>query len=135
MNEEIGKWIFLANGDLKSAEDLIMSREPVLISVCFHCQQAVEKYLKAYLFSYNINLKKTHNIYELLNCCIEIDKEFELLEKEQVDKLTIYAVEIRYPDDFYIPTIEEAKEAIGLAKKTKDFVIAKLKDKGFKLSL
>jgi HEPN domain-containing protein len=34
-------------------------------------------------------------------------------------KLTRYAVQVRYPDDFYIPTIEDAKEAIRIAQKVK----------------
>lgn len=47
------------------------------------------------------------------------------------DKLTLYAVDIRYPDDFYTPTYEEAKEAIEIAEAVKNFVIDKLKEAGF----
>ena len=41
--------------------------------------------------------------------------------------LTEYAVEFRYPDDFYIPSIEETKEAYNLALKVKDFVLERIK--------
>lgn len=36
--------------------------EDITEIVCFHCQQAVEKYLKALLLSNNEDIQKTHNI-------------------------------------------------------------------------
>lgn len=38
-----------------------------------------------------------------------------------------YAVEIRYPDFWLEPEIEDAKEALETAKKVKEFVFDKLK--------
>jgi hypothetical protein len=32
--------------------------------ICFHCQQSAEKYLKAFLFSNDIEPDKTHNLVE-----------------------------------------------------------------------
>lgn len=46
--------------------------------------------------------------------------------KEEVDELTDYAVTVRYPDDFYIPTLTEAKEAFEMAKKIKNHVSNKI---------
>jgi hypothetical protein len=46
---------------------------------------------------------------------------------DEADILTEYAVEFRYPDDFYIPDIEEAKEAYSLALKVKDFILERVK--------
>ena len=40
--------------------------------------------------------------------------------------LTDYAVEIRYPDDWYEPSMEETKEAYAIALKVKEFVLKKL---------
>ena len=37
-----------------------------------------------------------------------------------------YAVEIRYPDDFYIPDIEETKRAFTAALDIKNFILKKL---------
>ena len=45
---------------------------------------------------------------------------------EMVEKLEDYAVEIRYPDDWYYPTVMEAKEAYEIAKKVKEFVLNKV---------
>jgi len=40
--------------------------------------------------------------------------------------LTDYAVEIRYPDEWYEPTPDEAKLAYELANEVKQFVLEKL---------
>lgn len=131
--DEIKKWLIKAENDLKTAKILIESKDVVTESVCFHCQQAVEKYLKAFLVFYKKEFRKTHIIAELLKLCIDLDNDFNKLKELNIQSLSIYAVEIRYPDDFYIPTIEEAKESIDLAEKTKAFIIDKLKEKGLNL--
>lgn len=92
-------------------------------TICFHSQQTVEKLLKAYLVTKKKEFAKTHNLKALLKLCIEEDKEFN---KINVDKLSFYAVELRYPDDFYIPTVEEAKGSYKIAEKVKKFVLRKL---------
>lgn len=94
-------------------------------SVCFHCQQAVEKYLKAYLVFLSITFSKTHEIGELITKCESKDKEISVF-KEEADKLTDYAIEIRYPDDWYEPTLNEAKEAFTIARKIKEFIQNKI---------
>jgi hypothetical protein len=43
--------------------------------------------------------------------------------------LNSYAVELRYPDDFYIPDIKEAKKAYETALKVKEFVLKKIRSK------
>lgn len=125
MNEYIEKWILKALEDLKliSHELSFPPEEVVTGAVCFHSQQAVEKLLKAYLILENIDFGKTHDLKYLLNLCIKQDKDFK---KVKVGDLTFYAVEVRYPDEFYIPTIEEAKECSEIAAKIKEFVFFKL---------
>ena len=54
--------------------------------------------------------------------CKRLDPEFERIE---IGNLTQYAIEVRYPDEFYIPTLEEAKEAYEIARKIKDFILEK----------
>jgi HEPN domain-containing protein len=133
VNEEktAKRWIFLAEGDLKTAEDELSTTEPFTNTICFHSQQCVEKYLKAYLSFVGKPFRKTHDISELIELCKEVDEEFEILYSLNAAKLTRYAVDIRYPDEFYIPSIEEAKEALEIAKKVRNFIIRKLKEIGF----
>jgi HEPN domain-containing protein len=121
----VKKWLLKAGNDLKTAMHGFKAKKIITDSICFHCQQAVEKYLKAYLISRNIAPVKTHKIEVLLAECIKFDLTFNELQDSSI--LTEYAVELRYPDDFYIPDIEEAKDAYKLAKKVKLFVIKRIK--------
>jgi len=120
----VNGWILKANRDLLTIEHELTMNEPVTDSICFHAQQTAEKYLKAYLISEQKKFSRTHNIDLLLQLCIEIENSF--VELEEIIKLTDYAVELRYPDDFYIPNLDEAKDAYEVAKKVKLFVIEKI---------
>jgi len=127
-NEAVKKWILKAENDLKIAKDEILTKDPATDAICFHAQQCVEKYLKAYLIYNDKEITKTHDILFLIKQCSLIDYEFKYLLEINADSLTSYAVEIRYPDDFYFPDIQEAKEAIEICEKVKEFVNNKLKD-------
>ena len=74
----------------------------------------------------NRPFRKTHDVTLLLKLCIDIDKSFKQLLEAEVDKLYPKAVEVRYPEVEYDVSFEEAKEAIELAEKVKDFVLKKL---------
>ncbi len=122
--ELIDSWIVKAEKDLISAKHELSFSDAVTETICFHCQQAVEKYLKAYLVFLGISFTKTHEIGELITKCESRDSEISVL-KEKADKLTDYAVEVRYPEDEFEPTLEEAKESFDIAKKIKEFVLNK----------
>ncbi len=119
--ELISNWLDKADKDLLSVEHELSFSDVVTETVCFHCQQAAEKHLKAYLVFLDIPFTKTHEIGELITKCESGDKEISLL-KEEADKLTDYAVEIRYPDDWFEPSLTDAKEAFKIAKRIKEFV-------------
>ena len=123
--ELINSWMNKANKDLLSVQHELSFPDAVTETVCFHCQQAVEKYLKGYLISLGISFAKTHEIGELITKCENKDSEISVF-KEEADKLTDYAIEIRYPDDWYEPTLEEAKEAFEIATKIKEFIQNKI---------
>ncbi|MCL0049404.1 HEPN domain-containing protein [Dehalococcoidia bacterium] len=101
----VNKWIEKANKDLLSAERELSFEDPVTETVCFHSQQAVEKYLKAFLVYHQIYFTKTHRIIDLLELCATVDSSFKD-ELEDADNLTDYAVEVRYPDVWVEPGIE-----------------------------
>ena len=46
--ETVKKWLLLADGDSKTAKDEFDTENPVTNTICFHAQQCVEKYLKAF---------------------------------------------------------------------------------------
>jgi len=121
----VNKWIKKANKDLLSAERELSFEDPVTETVCFHSQQAVEKYLKAFLVYHQIHFTKTHRIMDLLELCATVDSSFKD-ELEDADNLTDYAVEVRYPDVWVEPGIEETEEALEIANKVKEFVLSKI---------
>jgi len=121
-------WLLKAESDLRTAQILIKDENPPTDSICFHAQQAVEKLLKAYLTYLDIKAPKTHDIATLLEFCLSADEEFKELDREKLEELTFYAVEIRYPDAFYQPSIEEAREALKQAVSLKEFVLKKLRE-------
>lgn len=120
-----GQWCTIAERDLLTARQGLDMPEVVRETVCYHLQQTAEKYLKAYLVKHQVEFSKSHNIMYLLNLCATIDPAFAI-ELADADMLTDYAVEIRYPDDWYVPDIEETNRALELAMKVRDFVLKRL---------
>jgi HEPN domain-containing protein len=120
----LAQWKSKAENDLQTIEHLLDDAEILTDPICFHAQQAAEKFLKLFLISRNTMPPKTHNIKELLVECAKFDPDFQNLNDAVI--LTEYAVSLRYPDDFYTPSIEEAKDAHHLAKKVQDFVMPRL---------
>lgn len=132
MNEDtVKKWIAKAESDFKIGKSEISTTNPATDAICFHMQQCVEKFLKAFLVFNGKEIRKTHDIAELIETCSEIDAVFKKLFETRAEKLTDYTVEIRYIEEFYFPTLQEAKEAIEICEMVKEFVTVKLKGKGF----
>ncbi|MEM5820944.1 MAG: HEPN domain-containing protein [Candidatus Aenigmatarchaeota archaeon] len=121
------KWIEYANEDLEEAKEKLLKKK--YRYACYFAQQAAEKFLKAFLIQNDKPFRKTHNILELIEMCKEIDGDFENLKKENVELLTSYAIVSRYPEFEIEISEEEAKEAIEIAEKVKEFVLKKLKEK------
>jgi len=124
MNKLVKEWIHKAENDFLDAENNLKSQKVPTDTVCFHCQQVAEKYMKAYLISKNKSSPKIHNLIRLMELCRKLNPSFLKL-KDELIILNDYAVEIRYPDDWYEPTGVEANEALELAKKIKDFALKK----------
>ncbi len=126
LQQLVKNWLIKAGNDLKIGQDEMQTAEPTTDMVCYHMQQCVEKCLKAFLVSHQKPFRRTHDIAELIEQCKKIDSTFDTLYQNQTDSLTIYGVEIRYPDDFYMPTREEADSSIQIALFAKEFISAKL---------
>jgi len=120
-------WFKKAQNDLKTGRDEFQTDDPATDTICFHMQQAVEKYLKGFLVYHGLEAEKTHNISRILKQCIDLDSSFSMLADTGIDILTPYGTVIRYPDDFYIPEIDETAEAIRLAEITEKFIKDKVR--------
>ena len=83
------RWIKKAENELKVVEYLLEFEDAPMDILCFHCQQAVEKYLKAYLTWVDVRVKKTPDLESVLNLCIAKDEEFKKLDRDKISKLTM----------------------------------------------
>ncbi|MEW6681140.1 MAG: HEPN domain-containing protein [bacterium] len=115
-------WFKKGDNDLKNAKIVIETEDPPTDTVCFHCQQLAEKYLKGFLVYHNCEFEKEHDLGYLVNLCCSIDNSFDTI-LDIVENLTPYAVEARYPTDiFYEYEVDEAREAIRNAEYIKEFI-------------
>ncbi|MBI4404032.1 MAG: HEPN domain-containing protein [Deltaproteobacteria bacterium] len=116
-------WLEKARADLISAKVLLKTKDPSqLYQVLFHCQQAAEKSLKAFLVWHAVSFRWTHDIAEIGDQCALIEKSFEPLIG-QVKYLSDYAWVYRYPGEDPLPTVKEAKAGLRDAKRV--FSVAK----------
>ena len=114
-------WLEIAESDLSAAR--VLFEESLYSSAVFHTQQCAEKALKGYIAAHNGQLRKTHDLVELLRCSALYDLELWKLI-HQVKLLKPFDVEYRYPDD-YVPleservekAIDSAREVLFLVKK------------------
>ncbi len=127
-NKTVIEWLKFANENFSVAEHELERDDAACNTICFLCQEAAEKYLKSYLISKGWELKRTHDIVELLEYCSDYDNGFDqLVEAGRI--LNDYIVEGRYPGDISFETIEteQAQEAYNVARYIKECVEARLR--------
>ena len=116
-------WLNKADHDLITAQRVLEIEPMILDTACFHCQQAVEKYLKGFLAYHNKEIERTHDIIFLLSLCSKIDTAFSEVEPLNINA---YAVQGRYPDDNLVPEATEAKSYYQLALDVRALVIERI---------
>ena len=97
MKRETAKWVLKAEEDWEGAHRLAGEKKPLRDLVCFHCQQAAEKYLKALLQENGAVVPKTHNLDDLLDLLLPHEATLAPLRRI-LRSLSRFAVEYRYPD-------------------------------------
>lgn len=90
-------WARKAEHDLRNSRASLASGDPAWDTVCFHAQQAAEKYLKAYLVLQGVIPPRTHDLGLRLRLTKDFDPTLDALRID-CDFLTDFAVEARYPD-------------------------------------
>ena len=125
--EIINEWLVIAYEDYRSAKFLYdkMTPKPLEI-ICYHCQQAAEKSLKAYLCAIGVDIPKTHEVKRLCDMCAESDSTFSELFSD-CEELEVYATETRYPLRIDIDD-SHADRALKQALKIYNFSSKKTKD-------
>lgn len=123
------EWFEFAQTDLLSAQYLLDMQPTPYEVICYHCQQAAEKWLKGILVYHcagDVNVPRTHNLIFLNKQCYEINAAFSDLTTV-CDRLNIYGSIHRYPGN---PQIEfsDMKQAVKDAEYIQKFLL----DKGYK---
>ena len=121
-NEFVRQWLLRAEEDFNAAESLITQGTSFLNTVCFHSQQAAEKFLKAFLTYHQVEFPKTHDIAELLDLIASVNSDLSEFLHDIVI-LTNYGVDVRYPGDIPEITVKDAKQAIQMAEKVRKSIL------------
>lgn len=120
----LDEWVEKAEADYKAAVDLNRRRkEPLPDMVCYHCQQCLERYLKAYLVAHGITPPPIHSLVQLLNLCAVHDPKLAV-QLPLVRILNPYSILIRYPG--MSATVAEAQDAIKTARRLRKILRRRL---------
>jgi HEPN domain-containing protein len=112
MNPLTIEWIEKAEKDFATASrEFRVRKMPNHDAVCFHAQQCAEKYFKAILQERNTPFGKTHDLTVLLDLLTPAESSWELM-RPNLERLNVFAVQIRYPGESADKTI--AREALNL---------------------
>jgi HEPN domain-containing protein len=123
----VHEWIEKAEGDFEAALHLNKSRKVkrIYFIIAFHCQQAIEKYLKALLICHKIDFPKTHDLLELLDLIKSKDRFLFSIAKE-FKVLNPFAIGFRYPGDSI--ELAELKQVVAATKKLRLLLLQRLKE-------
>jgi HEPN domain-containing protein len=121
---EVRRWLEKAGHDWRTAEAVVAHDPPITDTAAFHCQQAFEKLLKAYLVQARDPFEKIHDLEQLLDQCAGHDAAFGEFRQHALD-MNAYAVRFRYPGPAD-PSVEEVQDALRAVAEVWRFVIARL---------
>jgi HEPN domain-containing protein len=116
-------WLRKAASDLRAAELCLQMGESLDVA-CFHCQQAAEKALKAWLAHKQGQFPHVHDLERLALLCSSLDADFTLLQAAAA-ALNPYAVDMRYEESFW-PDANYLEPLLNHARNVVEFVSKKL---------
>lgn len=112
----VTEWLEKADEDFLFAEANLRDGSEFYAQLCFHFQQAAEKYLKAYIIGKGLPFDRVHDLVHLLKTCSAHTPELSELKEECILLNTAY-IETRYPvhwpTDYTRETTEQAQLAAG----------------------
>ena len=121
------EWLEFAAMDLDSAQFLLGMRPVPVEIICYHCEQAAEKLLKAVLVAADVEPPKTHDLIQLCKKCAELDEEYEALADACIE-LSPYGVQVRYPSNLDLNE-DDMQCALNMCRRIDAAVRGKLAEK------
>jgi len=126
ITDYVKNWFKRADEDLSLIEVLLKEESFFPNPICFHAEQAAEKYLKGFLAHHGLHVRKIHDLEVLVEDCKKINPSFEAIQ-DNARFLNQFYIESRYPDDYIEFSSKDAKEAYVAAKNIKELVLEKIK--------
>lgn len=118
-------WFQSGDKDYKSAK-ILFEYDGDYGIVAFHCQQAIEKYLKGYLLLVNQQLEKGHSLVLLIKKAQKFDKDINIYMKDCA-YINQFYIETRYPaDEPMILEKSEAEECLSIVKNMIEYLYEKI---------
>ena len=115
-------WIDFASDDIEAAR-LLMTSDQCDDAAAFHCQQAIEKALKAYVLFVTGTHVDGHNLTWLCRTALRYNPKFTQWLDESA-YLNRYYIETRYPSD--IPLLlhrNDVEKVYNMAKAMYEFIV------------
>jgi HEPN domain-containing protein len=119
-------WTAKAESDLVAACDLLRVHSTSCDVICFLCQQAGEKYLKAVMVALADVPPRTHDLAEVVRLLARRSPDFGQLSQD-ANALSPFAVELRYPGVGQAVSQAESQQAVAAACRIKAFCLEKLR--------
>lgn len=123
--EETLEWIRLGDRDLLSAVVLLKRADPLIAPGLFHCQQAVEKWLKAILIWHGTGFPKVHDLGRIGALCLAVEPDLQDLVSTVAD-LTDFATVYRYPGAEMVLDASDATEWLAVTEGARSAILAKM---------
>ena len=127
--DEVRGWIRKADSDLRNVELVLPADDCPYDTVCFHAQQAAEKYLKALLTFLSTPFPRVHDLDEILDL-VPPDARVPVAG-DALTELSQLAVAPRYPGWDTEIDRQLAERAYATAQSVKREVMAMLATRGF----
>ncbi len=126
VTKEIRELLKQAITDLSIAEYEINrpTRDSVTLSACLCARQSMKSMMRLFLLTHSINHNESTSLKELINQCIQVDKQFA-----SIDISNINCSELNHAacDGMYCLSLENVSDCIGAGNKMKAIVLDNLR--------
>ena len=117
----VAAWLQKTDHDLETAERALHAGSPITDTAAYHCHQAAEKALKAFLASRIEPLVKTHDLMALLTRCADSDVRFTDWA-DRIAELSAFGTVLRYSSVDADPAVSDVTHALQTARHFHRFV-------------
>jgi HEPN domain-containing protein len=117
----VDAWLQKAGHDLETADRALRAGAPITDTAAYHCHQAAEKALKAYLAWRGEPVAKIHDLIALLTRCASVEPRFADWA-DRISGLSAFGTAVRYPSLDIDPLVKDTIAALNIARQLNEFV-------------